>query len=171
MEQNFHDWKNQHRRRLLIFDADGTLRRCTVHDQVCPNRPGEWELMPGVKARMAKFQWSPDLLMGIASNQGGVALGYLSEADAYQLLKDLFVEVSGAWPTTGLIQLCPHAPDAGCECRKPRPLMLQNIMRAAGFSPAETVFVGDQVTDEEAAQAAGVNFVTAADFFGWGGDQ
>jgi phosphoglycolate phosphatase-like HAD superfamily hydrolase len=40
-------------------------------------------------------------------------------------------------------------------------------MRAAGYSPAETLMVGDSDTDKQAAEAAGVRFEWAADFFGW----
>lgn len=169
MEQEFSKWRAGAQRRLLIFDADGTLRRCTVEGQPCPNKPGEWELLPGVKDRLAQYQWSRDLMIGVASNQGGVGLGILTEGVALKLLVDMFTEITGRWPLTGTIQMCPHAPGAGCACRKPKPLMLHKVMQAAGFSPAETTFIGDQTSDEQAATAAGCDFIAAADFFGWPG--
>ena len=71
--------------RLYIFDADGTLRRTTVEGLPCPNRPGEWELIPGVRGRLAEIDWGR-ARFGVASNQGGVGLGYLSLAAARGLL-------------------------------------------------------------------------------------
>jgi len=72
---------------LYIFDADGTLRRCTVLGQPCPNRPDEWELLPGVQKKLATIDWSSNRF-AIASNQGGVALGFLTlQAAADMLLR------------------------------------------------------------------------------------
>jgi D-glycero-D-manno-heptose 1,7-bisphosphate phosphatase len=51
---------------------------------------------------------------------------------------------------------CPHAPDAGCECRKPAPGLLLAAMRDSGIEPAATLVVGDDARDIAAARAAGV---------------
>jgi len=32
------------KKKLVIFDADGTLRRCTVPGQPCPNTPNDLTL-------------------------------------------------------------------------------------------------------------------------------
>ena len=152
--------------RLIIFDADGTLRRCTVPGQPCPNKPGEWELIPGVKERLAMFDWQLPAL-GIASNQAGIAYGYLDEDTAYQLLKDLIVEATGNLPPTGSIRICPHAVlDAACRCRKPRPQMLLGIMERWSVTPMDTLYVGDMETDRLAAVAADCDFMWAWEFFG-----
>jgi D-glycero-D-manno-heptose 1,7-bisphosphate phosphatase len=158
------------RYKLIIFDADNTLRRCTVRGQPCPNGPGEWELMPNVKETLAKIDWGTphggSIAYGIASNQAGVALGYMTEEVAYNLLKDMVVEAFGGWPATGTIQVCPHLPDAGCKCRKPKPFMLQRLMRSWLLTPDETLYVGDMESDKQAAENAGCDFMWAWEFFG-----
>ena len=152
--------------RLYIFDADGTLRRTTVEGLPCPNRPGEWELIPGVRERLAEIDWCK-ARFGVASNQGGVGLGYLSLAAARRLLEDMVVEAFGVRaPPPGSVELCPHAPHLGCPCRKPRPLMLRRLMRRFRASRGETLFVGDMERDREAARRAGVPFLWAHEFFG-----
>jgi D-glycero-D-manno-heptose 1,7-bisphosphate phosphatase len=105
------------------------------------------------------------ILIGIASNQAGVSLGYLTEYAAYQLLKDLFITITDRWPIHGLLQVCPHPVNGGCDCRKPAPGMLLKIMRVAQVSPDRTLYVGDMESDEQAAKAAGVDFQWAKDFF------
>ena len=67
---------------------------------------------------------------------------------------------------------CPHAPKAGCACRKPAPLLLeqaQMFSHSQGrlHGPDGAVFIGDQASDQEAARRAGIAFVWAKDFFGW----
>ena len=156
--------------RLYIFDADGTLRRTTVPGLPCPNAPGEWELIPGVRRRLARVRWGEGgARFGVATNQGGVGLGYLTLKRAHALLAEMVVEAFGVWPPEGSIEICPHAPHLGCPCRKPEPLMLQRLMRRFGVSNDETLFVGDMDRDEQAARRAGARFMWARDFFEWGG--
>ena len=153
---------------LLIFDADNTLRRTTIAGQVCPRASGEWELLPGVAERLRAMRWGPEGLgLGIASNQDQVAYGFVSERTARALLLDLARQASGYAPPEAAIQLCPHALDAGCACRKPHPGLLHRIMRFYGVAPARTLFVGDQQIDAEAARRAGTRFAWARDYFGW----
>ncbi|MNN41087.1 D-glycero-beta-D-manno-heptose-1,7-bisphosphate 7-phosphatase [compost metagenome] len=51
----------------------------------------------------------------------------------------------------GLIVYCPHGPDDGCACRKPKPGMLQQIGEHYGIPLAGVWFVGDSRGDLEAA--------------------
>ena len=153
--------------KLYIFDADGTLRRSTVPGQPCPNMPGDWELIPGVKERLAEIEWGPrGARFGVASNQGGVGLGYLTYGLARRMLVEMAREAFGVAPPAGSIEICPHAPHAGCPCRKPRPEMLLRLMRRFGAGRDETLFVGDMDRDEEAARRAGTRFMWAQEFFG-----
>jgi len=48
---------------------------------------------------------------------------------------------------------CPHGPDEGCACRKPKPGMLHAIAEHYGVSLARLWFVGDSLGDLEAARA------------------
>jgi histidinol-phosphate phosphatase family protein len=50
---------------------------------------------------------------------------------------------------------CPHAPDDGCDCRKPAPGMVKAACAALDVDPARCVVVGDIGADVEAARAAG----------------
>jgi D-glycero-D-manno-heptose 1,7-bisphosphate phosphatase len=160
--------------RLLMFDADGTLRKTTVKGQPCPNKPGDWVLIPGVRnllheARTAALsKGAADQRFAIASNQGGVGLGLLEHAMASRLLEDLwraaFTKVDGSEP---LVAMCPHAPRAGCDCRKPQPGLLRHLMGVTGTPPEQTLFVGDRHEDEEAARRCGCHFIWAHEFFGW----
>jgi histidinol-phosphate phosphatase family protein len=155
--------------KLYVFDADGTLRGCTVPGQPCPNRAGEWELLPGVRERLSRIKWDERAgpHFAVASNQGGVGLGYFKEETARALLADTARAAFCVEPPAGAIEVCTHAPRAGCACRKPKGGMLVTLMRRFGARPDETLYVGDMETDRDAARAAGVGFMWAKDFFGW----
>jgi histidinol-phosphate phosphatase family protein len=155
--------------KLIIFDADDTLRFCTVPGQPCPNKPGEWKLLPKVKEKLAEFNWgSPQegkTAYGIASNQGGVGVGYFSAEMAFRLLNDTFVAAFGFDPIPEVIQMCTPRPEEASKCRKPKPGMLQRIMKYWQVKPTETLFVGDRESDKGTAENAGCDFMWAKDFF------
>ncbi|MDQ3650950.1 MAG: HAD-IIIA family hydrolase [Acidobacteriota bacterium] len=153
--------------KLYVFDADGTLRRTTVEGLSCPNQPGDWELISAVRERLAEIDWGTHgARFSIASNQGGVGMGYMTYEMAYQLLADMVVEAFGVMtPPAGSIEICPHAPHANCPCRKPKPLMLIRLMHRFRVTRNDTLFVGDMDRDEEAARRAGVRFLWAHEFF------
>ncbi|MGH7509195.1 MAG: HAD-IIIA family hydrolase [Gemmatimonadales bacterium] len=153
---------------LFIFDADDTLRRTIVPGQPCPHTPEEWVLMPGVREVLGRLAWDhpggPRL--GLASNQDQVAYGRLSLKMAHSLLRDLAVAATGTAPAGAALQLCPHPAEAGCDCRKPQPRMLLNIMAHYDVEPADTLFVGNADVDRETAARVGVRFMWASDLFG-----
>ncbi len=154
--------------RLIVFDADDTLRRTTVPGKPCPHAPGEWELRPGVQDLLRRVRWggAAGPRLGLASNQDQVGYGFVSHEMAQRLLRDLAVAATGSAPDDRALQLCPHPADLRCECRKPEPGMLVNIMEHYGVEPGHTLFVGNHEVDREAAARAGVRFMWAADLFG-----
>jgi D-glycero-D-manno-heptose 1,7-bisphosphate phosphatase len=155
----------------LFFDADWTLRKCTVPNQPCPNTSDQWELMPNVKNILSFYDWS-QTGFSVISNQGGIGLGFLSDSTAYQLICDLIITSIGRFPPIGSIFICPHPPNDNCPCRKPKPQML---LKAEMFwhnkgilhAPRTCVYIGDMESDEQAANAAEIDFIYAKDFFGW----
>ena len=141
------------RYKLFIFDADDTLRHTTSPGQPCPRRPGEWVLLPGVREVLRQVRWdqadSPRL--GIASNQDQIAYGHLTLTMARDLLRDLARSAADFDPPEAALQLCPHALDVDCDCRKPRPGMLRAIMGHYRIDARDTLFVGYHEIDREEA--------------------
>lgn len=159
---------------LICFDADSTLRDTTIPGKHFPTKPGEWVLRANVKERIAKVDWNR-VGFGVASNQGGVARGMLSEVMAKNLLVDMAKEAFSLLPELAgiflphmpkpFIQLCPHNPDDRCSCRKPMPGMLTRIMAWYDVPPSRTLFVGNADTDQQAANNAGCLFQWESEFF------
>lgn len=157
--------------RLVIFDADETLRRVTVPGRVCPWGPGEWEPLPGIREALAGLRWGAGgLRLAVASNQDQVFYGHLTADMARRLLMDAAEAATGHRPEPGAVRFCAHAMDAGCACRKPAPGLLLEAMAHHGTGPGETLFVGDAETDREAARRAGVAFLHVADLLAQSGE-
>lgn len=135
--------------KLLILDRDGVIN---YDSDAYIKSLAEWIPLPGAVeaiARLSKAGWT----VAVATNQSGLARGYYDPTtlDAmHNRLRQLVAEQGGQ---LGLIVHCPHGPDDGCNCRKPKPGLLQQI--AAHYRVALTGlwFVGDSAGDLEAAQA------------------
>ncbi len=159
-------WQRLKAGRLLLLDRDGTLNRSIGTGP--PNHPAEISLLPGVASKLHEFA-SLGWRTVIITNQGGVAFGYLSEAEAYAthqaVLDALPVEVDASY-------LCPHHPRGTipryakhCPNRKPAPGAILDALQRFGTAPQDCLFVGDRDSDRQAAAAAGVPFRWARNFF------
>jgi HAD superfamily hydrolase (TIGR01662 family) len=152
--------------RLLIFDADGTLRWTTVPGQRYPLGADEWRLMPGVAERLRAIPWSKDgPWLAIASNQCGIGEGLIDRELARRLLVDCVIAAAGGLPARAVIDFCSCAEGTPCPRQKPAPGLLSGILRQFPVQPTEALYVGDLEIDRMAAERAGIAFQWAGDFF------
>ena len=64
------------------------------------------------------------------------------------------------------IYYCPHLPEDGCECRKPRPGLLYRAASELGFRAAESFVIGDKRCDIELGQRVGATTVLVRTGYG-----
>lgn len=136
--------------RAVLFDRDGTL----VVDVPYNGDPSLVEPMPGAREVVAALR-SAGVLVGVVTNQSGIARGLLTrdQADAVNARIDAELGPFDDW------RVCPHGPDDGCRCRKPRPGMVLDAARALGLAPSQVAVIGDIGADVQAAVAAGARGV------------
>jgi D-glycero-D-manno-heptose 1,7-bisphosphate phosphatase len=154
--------------KLIIFDKDGTLCR-SRSGQTFINSADDQELIPGVLEKIKDLK-TQGAKIAIASNQGGVAFGHMSYSEAWAIMEH----------AEDLIEadefiFCPDHPKgtvpeytSDSPYRKPGPKMITETADNLHVPLSGVLFVGDRPEDEQAAKAAGVDFMWAKDFFGWG---
>ncbi|MBD9514969.1 MULTISPECIES: D-glycero-beta-D-manno-heptose 1,7-bisphosphate 7-phosphatase [Pseudomonadaceae] len=135
--------------KLLILDRDGVINQ---DSDAYIKSLDEWIPIPSAItaiARLSKAGWT----VAVATNQSGIARGYYDLAtleSMHQRLRELVAEQGGE---LGVVVYCPHGPDEGCDCRKPKPGMLRQIAQHYGVELRGTWFVGDSRGDLDAALA------------------
>ncbi|GAA4603910.1 histidinol-phosphate phosphatase family protein [Actinoplanes octamycinicus] len=130
----------------VLFDRDGTL----IVDVPYNGDPGKVTPMPGARAALDRLR-AAGLRLGVVTNQSGLARGSFTAAQLSAVNRRV-EELLGPFETW---QICPHDDTAGCDCRKPRPGLVEAAARALGTTPERCLVVGDIGRDMTAALAAG----------------
>ena len=137
--------------KLLILDRDGVIN---YDSDAYIKSVEEWIPLPGAIeaiAQLSKAGWT----VAVATNQSGIARGYydIATLDAmHARLRTLVAEQGGE---VGLVVYCPHGPDEGCECRKPKPGMLSEIGKRFNSELTGLPCVGDSLRDLTSAEGVG----------------
>ncbi|HET7329071.1 MAG TPA: HAD-IIIA family hydrolase [Nocardioidaceae bacterium] len=132
---------------LVLFDRDGTL----VYDVPYNGDPEQVQPVPGARKALDRLR-AHGVRLGVVSNQSGVGTGRITMAEVADV-NSRIEELLGPFETW---QICPHAPDDDCSCRKPAPEMVTQACGELAVDPSRAVLVGDIGRDVDAAEAAGV---------------
>jgi D-glycero-D-manno-heptose 1,7-bisphosphate phosphatase len=136
---------------LVILDRDGVIK----HDSAAfIKNEDEWQPIPGSMDAIAALT-KAGFTVAVATNQSGLARG-LFDRDALDAMHaKMFGLVREAGGHISRIVVCPHGPDDACDCRKPRPGMLEQLARHFDTSLEGVPVIGDALRDLEAAAAVG----------------
>ena len=139
--------------RILFIDRDGTLiiepddfqvdsiDKVQLVDQVIPS-------LLELAAHGYRFV--------MVSNQDGLGTDAFPQADfdaPHALTMSLF-ESQGVFFEE--VFICPHLPEDGCDCRKPRTGLLTRYLAANNIDLAKSAVIGDRSTDMQLAERIGV---------------
>lgn len=141
--------------RHVILDRDGVLN-AEPPDGGYVTDWTQWRWLPGVLEGLAMLS-SERLCISVATNQSCVGRGLVTRNELDGIHARMVDEAAQAGATIDHVFVCPHAPAQGCACRKPAPGLLLEAMQASGIPRYETIVVGDDVRDLQAAKAAGIH--------------
>lgn len=128
-----------------FFDRDGVLNQ----DGGYVYRPEDWHWQPGAIEAL-KLCREKGYAVVVVTNQSGVGRGFYTEEDVMALHRDKLGGLVDA------VYFCPHSPEDDCECRKPRPGMIESAIEDLGLDRSTSFLIGDNDTDLLAAAAAGI---------------
>jgi D-glycero-D-manno-heptose 1,7-bisphosphate phosphatase len=140
------------KRPALFLDRDGVLI------ENCSNYVRSWadvEILPGAIEALAAVREAPWHIV-LVTNQSAVGRGLISYNQVESINNQFLSTVSEAGGRIDATYICPHSPDAGCDCRKPRPGLLLRAAKERDIALAQSIMIGDALTDIQAGQAAGV---------------
>lgn len=136
----------------VFLDRDGVINE---------NLPGyvrnwsEFRFLPGACEAIARLTAAGHRII-VCTNQAGIATGEMAVEDVEEIHRRMLVEVQRAHGAIERVYYCPHGKQEGCLCRKPRPGLLWRACYELGCDMHDAVFVGDSLTDVQAALNANV---------------
>ena len=91
----------------------------------------------------------------VATNQSGVGRGLFEMATLNAIHDKMHRALGQLGGRIDAVFFCPHALDNGCNCRKPKPGLFQDIARRFNANLKDVPSIGDSLRDLEASAAAG----------------
>lgn len=147
-------------RRFVLLDRDGTINV----DKLYLGDPEQLELIPGAAAALRRLK---QLGFGVAvvTNQSGIGRGHLDEDQVERVMARLRALLAAEGVVLDGIYICPHAPDDGCDCRKPLTGLVRQAIATHDFDPAAGYMIGDKEADVQLGRAIGaVTFLVRTGF-------
>ena len=145
----------------VFFDRDGTLNV----DKNYLHKIEEFEWLADAPEAIC-WANARDYLVIVITNQSGVARGYFGEDDVKRLHAWMNDDLARFGAHIDAFYYCPHLPNGSvaayateCDCRKPKPGLIERACADFPIDRKASVLIGDKSRDVECADAAGIRGV------------
>ncbi len=144
--------------KAVFLDRDGVINieRCYVH---CRE---DFHFQEGI-FELCRAAQSLGYLLVVVTNQAGIARGYYTESEFLDLTDWMIEEFARQETTIARVYYCPYHPVYGIgrykydsPDRKPKPGMLLRAQVDLNLDLAQSILIGDKLSDIQAGTAAAV---------------
>ena len=135
--------------KLAILDRDGVIN---YDSTAFIKTPDEWRPIPGSLEAVTRLNQAGYHVI-VATNQSGVGRGLFEMATLNAIHDKMHRALAQVGGRIDAVFFCPHAQEAGCNCRKPRTGLLDEIARRFNVTLDNVPVVGDAQRDLQAAAA------------------
>lgn len=135
----------------VFIDRDGVIN----HDS--PDyikNVGEFHFLPKSPEAFSLLK-EHNLSAMVITNQSIIGRGWVTEQGLSDIFEKMTRGIEHAGGKVDDIFFCPHTPNAGCGCRKPKPGLIHEACRTHGIDPGTSVMIGDSVKDILCGKNAG----------------
>lgn len=152
-------------RRAVFLDRDGVINRIVYDSEFglvdSPQNAEQFQPLPGVGEAIRLIN-EMGFLTAIISNQPGIAKGKSTPSILEEVTRKMHRLLAESGARLDAVYYCLHHPEALleeyrviCDCRKPKPGLLQKAAREWGIDLQASYVIGDGLTDIEAGQTVG----------------
>lgn len=139
--------------KVLFIDRDGTLIEEPADQQV--DALQKVRLMPDVISALRNLQ-SFGYRLIMVSNQDGLGTDSFPQVDFDRCQEHILALFNSQGVHFDEIFICPHLPDDGCDCRKPRTGLLTRFLANNTLEPSASAVIGDRESDMVLAEKLGI---------------
>ena len=139
--------------RYVLLDRDGVINEDS-DDFI--KFPEQWLPLEGSLEAIALLN-KHGYKVVVITNQSGLARGLFDSAMLEQIHAKMQRMTAEKGGKIEAIYFCPHGPDDNCNCRKPKPGLLEQFATDNDVSLNGMTVIGDSLRDLQAAQAVGAS--------------
>ena len=140
--------------KAVFLDKDGTLVDNSQFPYVLPAD----KLLSNVTEGLRYLQQEGFKLI-IVSNQPWITMGRLTKEQVETIFQSVVKQLGAQGVFIHDYIYCPHTRKHGCQCHKPKPQMLLEIMQELGLKKENCYMIGDRPSDIGAGINAGIKTV------------
>lgn len=129
-------------RQAVFLDRDGTLNEDTGY----PADLRQVHIYPEAYEAVRRLGRAGFATV-VVTNQSGIGRGYFDAVDLDRLHAGFLEEFARRGAPLDAIFSCPHDPDDGCPCAKPRPGLGLRAARELGLDLGASYMIGDKPAD------------------------
>ena len=139
-------------RAVIFLDRDGTLNV----DKGFVHRPEDWQFTDRAPEALRDLR-DAHFAIALVTNQSGIGRGHFTLDDVHALHEYVQQRLAEHGVRLDAIAVCPHVPDDGCACRKPRTGLARQIEMQLSEPIAydRSWVIGDKLSDVEFGRALG----------------
>ncbi len=137
--------------KLVILDRDGVINYDSAQ---FIKSPDEWKPIPGSLEAIAALNQA-GYRVALATNQSGISRGLFDMATLNAMHDKMHRALAQVGGRIDALFYCPHSAEDHCDCRKPKPGMIEEIARRFGSDLDGVPSVGDSLRDLQASTPLG----------------
>jgi len=150
-------------RPAVFLDRDGTI----AEEVGYLNHASRFRMFPCAAPAIRRLN-EAKLPVVVITNQSGVRRGYFPESLVHTVHRIMTDHLESAGAHVDAIYFCPHTAIDECECRKPKPGLLERAAREHVLDLRRSFVVGDRYSDIELARQVGSQGVLVRTGYGEG---
>jgi D-glycero-D-manno-heptose 1,7-bisphosphate phosphatase len=148
--------------KAIFLDRDGVINSFTPEGD--PDKPGTWNYVlswddfhfaPGALEALNLLA-ATDYRIFVVSNQSCIGRELVDYEVIYDIFVQMLFEIDKAGGDIFDFRFCPHAPNEGCVCRKPKPGLIYYLATEYSIDLSKSWMIGDSESDMECADNAGI---------------
>lgn len=139
--------------KALFLDRDGVINK----EKNYLYKKEDFEFIEGI-FELCSFYQNLGYKIIVVTNQSGIARGFYSEDQFSELTSWMIGEFDKKGLHVSKVYYCPHHPEisGSCSCRKPETGMFLSAQAEFDIDLKNSIMVGDNERDIEAAHKAGI---------------
>lgn len=129
------------KRKAVFVDRDGTL----IEEVNYLSRLADLRFFSYTNEAIRILKENGFLIV-VVTNQSGIGRGIFEEAAMHEIHEQIQIDLTDPLDA---FYFCPHLPDGGCDCRKPKVGMIEAAQRDFQIDLENSWMIGDKAIDVE----------------------